>query len=166
MPDDLSDVAAFGVGLVYMVRGKKEIREFYERWGASVLAFCRLFLGDEAQAQEATAQTFLVYLRGDSALREDRLPLPLLRCAVDAVRDKCSPPASQEQNGQNLKSTILLLPCEQRAVFILHTVLHLDEASVAVATGFSVETVRKLSFRSLMRIRELLPRDFFEERIR
>ncbi|HEY4684346.1 MAG TPA: hypothetical protein VIH17_13990 [Candidatus Acidoferrales bacterium] len=149
-----------------MVRSKEEVRTFYKRWGAPVLTFWRLFLGDEAQAEEATAEAFLVYLRGDHALEQNHALILLLRFAVDTAQDRASPSVSRKPDDQTLKSAVLLLPCEQRAVFILRNVLRMDAASVAIATGLPCEQLRELWLRSLLAVRELLPKDFFKERTR
>ncbi len=144
-------------------RSEKEVHDFYDRWSIPVFRFCRVFLGDEGRGEEATAEAFLVYLRGDHALEQNHALILLLRFAVDTVRDRASPSVSRKPDDQTLKSALLLLPCEQRAVFILRNVLQLDTASVAFATRLPVETVRELWFRSLMSIRELLSKDLFKE---
>ncbi len=43
---------------------------------------------------------------------------------------------------QNLPETLLCIPCDQRAVFILRSVLGMSDLSVAAATGFPVEAAQ------------------------
>lgn len=127
--------------------------------------FCRLFFGDEAQAERATEQAFVAYVRGGSDLDTDGVPTALYRCVLAAVRDRCSVRASPRPNGRFPKDAILLLPCNQRAVFILRYVVGLNVGQVATVTGLSPNAVRSLAFRALMQIREILPRDFFKEHV-
>lgn len=143
---------------------EKEIRDFYRRWSRLLFAFCRLFLGDEQDGEEATRQAFLAYFRQGLPVVSDRLPVDLLRCALDAVRDKCALVDPRNATDGTLEHAILLLPCEQRAVFILRNALNVDAASVAVVTGLASEQIGQLWIRSMLAVRELLPRDFFKER--
>ncbi len=148
------------------VRSKREVQDFRDRWSAQIFAFCRVFLGNQERAQESTVEAFLVYLRQGLAPDETRLPNLLLQCAVEAVRDKCSCRDPRTARAENLESAILSLPCDQRIVFILRSVLRMDSVSVTVATGLAREQVRELWVSSLLRIRELLPEDFFKEHAR
>ena len=42
---------------------EKEFREFYTRWSPLVLRICRLFLGNDAEAEKATQAGFLAYFQ-------------------------------------------------------------------------------------------------------
>lgn len=146
-----------------LLRNEEEVRTFHDRWGGSVLRFCRLFYGDDTRAQEATIKVFLIYLRAENSLNQDRIAVALLRIAVKVVRDRCMVSSARKADDQSFPRAILALPCEQRAVFILRYVLQLDTATVASIAGVVEETVRKVSFQALLKIRELLPREFFKE---
>lgn len=142
---------------------EKEFRDFYQRWSWPLFAFCRLFLGDEESGEAAAQEAFLAYFRQGLPLACDQLPAPLLRCALEKVKDKCALVDPRKTANGTLEHAVLLLPCEQRAVFILRNVLRVDVASVAVATGLAWEQVRRLWIQSMLGVRELLPRDFFKE---
>jgi DNA-directed RNA polymerase specialized sigma24 family protein len=148
---------------VFLLRNEVEVQAFYERWGASVLRFCRLFFGDETVAQKAAIEVFLIYLRAEHSLDQDRMPTTLLRTAVKVVRDRCMAKYARNPEDQSLPSAILALPCEQRTIFILRYVLQLDTATVASAAGVFEEDVRKMSFQALLKVRELLPRNLLKE---
>lgn len=148
-----------------MLRNEEEVHVFHDRWVASVLLFCRLFLGDDTQAQEPAIDVFLIFLRENNSLELGHIPLALLRTAVKVVRGRCMVNRAPKTNAQSLPSALLALPCEQRAIFILRHVLQLDTATVASVAGIFEEAVHKMSFQALLRIRELLPRKFFKEQI-
>jgi DNA-directed RNA polymerase specialized sigma24 family protein len=148
---------------VFLLLNEAEVQAFHERWGGSVLRFCRLFFGDDTRAREAAVEVFLIYLRAENSLDQDRIPVALLRTAVKVVRDRCMVNSARKGDDRSFPSAILALPCEQRAVFILRYVLQLDTATVASVAGVVEETVRKMSFQSLLKIRELLSREFFKE---
>ena len=148
---------------MFLLRNETEVQAFHERWGGFVLRFCRLFLGDDARAEEAAIKVFLSYLRADNSLEQDRIPVALLRTAVKAVRERCTVNSARKADDQSLPGAILALPCEQRMVFILRFALQLDTATVASVAGVFEESVRKMSFQALLKIRELLPRKFFKE---
>lgn len=146
-----------------MVRNEEEVQAFHQHWGGSVLRFCRLFYGNDRLADEIALEVFLIYLRADNSLEQDRIPIALLRTAVKVVRDRCRVTPARNADDRSLPRAILALPCEQRMVFILRYVLQLDTATVAAVVGVFEEAVRKMSFQALLKIRELLPRTFFKE---
>ena len=145
-----------------MVRSEQEIHSFYDHYAAEILMFCRLFFGDEIQAEEATKEAFLAYVRGGSDLDTDGVPTALYGCALAAVRDRCSLRPPPQENDRFLKDAILFLPCDQRVVFILRFVIGLNAEDVATATGLSRDSIHSLAFRALMQLRTLLPREFKE----
>ncbi|MGH9777209.1 MAG: RNA polymerase sigma factor [Candidatus Acidiferrales bacterium] len=155
----------FGLAM-FETRNEKDVREFFDRWGTAVFTFCRLFLGNEGDANEATVEAFIEYLRPGLTLERKELPDLLLRCAVDAVKRRCSLRGPSTADGRTLESAIRLLPCEQRAVFILRDVLGLPEQAVATAFEFSGEQVRDLRLQALLAMRKLLPKDFWKEHTR
>lgn len=144
-------------------RSRREVREFYERWKVSVFTFCRLFLGDEQRAQDVTLRAFLAYFREGHPLELTQLPDSLLRCVLESAKHQCTPSRVHRADGKLLQSALLSLPCEQRAVFILRSILGVPHGSVAVAAGFSPEHVHELWVQGLMRLRNLLPQNFFKE---
>ena len=147
-------------------KNEEEVREFHQRWSAQVLTFCRLLLGDDRLAENATADAFVLFLRKGFALESRQLPSLLLRCAVSAARERCSPGDGPIEKTPDLRSAILSLPCEQRAVFILRCVLGLDSPSVAMATGLASHNAPRLWAESLLPIRGLLSKESPKECIR
>ena len=150
---------------MFHTRSEKEVHAFYRQWASPVFDFCRLFDGDPVRAEEATAEAFLNYLRRGFALDLDRLPDLLLRSAVDACKHRCFPRNRETLAGRDLWSAILLLPCDQRAVFILRDVLEMDEEATAVAIGLPRQQVRELRLQSLLGVRELLSKNMLMEQI-
>lgn len=143
---------------------EKEIRDFYRRWSRSIFAFCCLFLGSAERGESATREAFLAYVREASVLSSSTLPVGLLRCALDAMRDGCVLVDPRKSTAGTLEQAILRLPCEQRVVFILRNVLRVDTNSVAAVTGLRLDQVRQLWMQSMLAVREVLPREFFKER--
>ena len=145
-------------------RREAEIREFYDRWKASVFRFCVLFLGDEERASEATGKAFLRYMREAPDAASDQLPRGLVGFALEAAREWCASPADlARSDGSSLREAILRLPCEQRAVFLLRNVLGMDRQAVSEVTGLTTRRISELWLKSMLALREQLPRDFFKE---
>ena len=145
-------------------RSEKQVQDFYRRWSRPIFAFCRLFVGSQEGGEEAAREVFLAYFRQGLPLELDQLPVPLLRCALDVLKEKCTLIDRQNAGNGALESAILLLSCEQRAVFILRNVLRVETPSIAAAIGMPEERVRRLWFKSLLVVRQFLPRSFFKER--
>jgi len=148
-------------------RNEKEVRAFYDSWKAPVFRFCLLFLGSEEQAGDATVRAFTGYLREHGELEAAKLPVLLVRLALEGARGSCGALVSTgSRNGDSLQQAILRLPCEQRAVFILRNVLGMDRRDVSEVTGFSLQRVSELWTRSMLTLREQLPKEFFKEQMR
>ena len=141
---------------------EREVKAFYKRWGPDVFVFCRLFLGDEAEAETLAAQAFLTFYReGGSLPTTDEVPPRLVGSAFQAMQP-CQPERSPVRQGGALEKCILWLDCRQRAVFIMRNVLGMTWTGVATAMSLSAEEVRQLWLKGMLRLRELLPHDFFD----
>ncbi len=138
-----------------------EIKTFYNRWKTSVFRFCCLFLGCKELASECMGEAFLNYLREKLVLQTSALPSRLMGFALAAVERRSVRAARAKRPSQSLPETLLCIPGDQRAVFILRGVLGMSDFSVAAATGFPVERMRGLWRRSLFTLRAMLPRKFF-----
>ena len=141
----------------------ESVRVFYDRWSRTVFRFCQLFVGDRDRAEKATEVAFLKHYRAGPDLDLDVVPVSLLRQALQAVRSACG------SNGipvQDLRTAILCLPFEERAVFILRSVLDFDFGKIAEVTACKEEQVKRAWVQGLVHLREYLPRDFFKERTR
>jgi DNA-directed RNA polymerase specialized sigma24 family protein len=130
------------------------VREFYSRWSTTVFTFCRLFLGEEEAAEEATQQAFMNSLTENMDLGSDKIPLRLLRNALNAVSCNSSGARPGFPDTDEMEDTIKLLPQEERSVFILRSVLDLDFSQVTIVTGLSTEQVHRLWSESLLHVRD------------
>ena len=141
---------------------EREVAAFYKRWGPDVFVFCRLFLGDKAKAETSAAGVFLTFYReGGSLPTTGEVPARLVGSAFQALQP-CQPEPSPIPEGGALEKCILRLDCTQRAVFIMRNVLGMTWTGVATAMNLSAEEVRRLWWKGMLTLRELLPRDFFE----
>jgi hypothetical protein len=135
-------------------RTEEELREFYQRWSAIVFTFCRLHLGDDRHGEAATAQAFSAFLRLALPLQKDRLPIGLLRSALESVRYF---PVAVPKHASHLRHLLLSLPVDERAVFILHGTLGLHFPWIAAVAGVPHQRIEQLWARSLIRLRRYLP---------
>ncbi len=144
------------------VHDLREVEAFYKRWGPDVFVFCRLFLGDVRQAETVSVKAFLEFYRQSSELpTTGEVPSQLVGFAFQAMQSCQAGPVASSQNS-SLEDCILQLDCRQRAVFIARNVLGMAWPGIASATNFTLEEVRKYWLSGMLRVRELLPRDFFE----
>ena len=136
------------------------VEKFYERWGSDLFAFCRLFLGDILQAESTCGTAFLAFYRSSARLEvEGEIPAPLVRLAVQQMNGRRAQ-VNFMRDPDVLESCILSLRCEPRAVFIMRNVLGMSWTGVATAMGVPIDEVHELWTEGMMRVRELLPRDF------
>ena len=141
---------------------EREVEAFYKRWGPDVFVFCRLFLGDEAEAETLAARAFLTFCReGGTLPTTGEVPPRLVGSAFHAMQP-CQPERSRLSQGGALEKSILCLDCKQRAVFIMRNVLGMTWTGVATGMNLSAEKVRQLWLKGMLRLRELLPHDFFD----
>jgi hypothetical protein len=144
------------------VHDLREVEAFYKRWGPDVFVFCRLFLGDEPQAETVSSKAFLGFYRESSELPlTGEVPPRLVGSALQAMQPCRDGTASSPQSG-SLEKCILHLDCKQRSVFIARNVLGMTWSGIAIATNFPLEEVRQFWLSGMLQVRELLPRDFFE----
>lgn len=135
--------------------------QFYQRWSGDVFALCRLFLGDDYQAEKVMLRTFLAFYHEARELRVDgELSPDLVRIALREM--PCTTGARREGPGAQFENCILALQCQQRAVFILRNVLRMGWPVIVQAINLPLEQIRELWLKGMLTVRELLPRDFFE----
>ncbi len=60
-----------------------------------------------------------------------------------------------------MQDGVALLPWKERAVFSLRSVMSLDDMTISEIVEIPIREVRRIWMNSLVRLRELLPRDFF-----
>ena len=136
----------------------ESIRAFYDRWSSTIFQFCQLFIGDEGRAEKATEVAFLTYYRAGPVLDLEVVPTALLGKALEAVRSQGD---GSEVAAQDLRSAIRCLPLEERSVFILRSVLDFDLGRIAEVTACQEDRVKRIWARSLIHLRQFLPREFF-----
>jgi DNA-directed RNA polymerase specialized sigma24 family protein len=131
-----------------------EVREFYSRWSSTVFTLSRLFLGEQEAAEEATQQGFVNYLGEVDRLEFKSIPLRLLRKTLEAARGNSSAVRQAFPDTDEMEDMIKLLPQDERAVFILRSVLDLGFSDVMVVTGLSSEQVNRLWSESILHVRD------------
>ncbi|MBI3476337.1 MAG: hypothetical protein HY010_11435 [Acidobacteria bacterium] len=139
-----------------------EAEAFYKRWGPDVFVFCRLFLGDEQQAEAVSSKAFVEFYRHSGKLSvTGEVPSRLMALVFQAMQP-CREGPRLDKDSDTLENCILRLNCRQRAVFIMRNVMAMSWPGVAAATSLSVEDARQTWLKGMLTVRELLPRDFFE----
>lgn len=139
----------------------REVEAFYKRWGPAVFDFCRLFLGDRRRAETVCGKAFLDFYReSGQLLTTGEIPWPLVLLAYQAMQP-CRPGPSASTQERTLENCILRLDCRERAVFIMRNVLGMTWSNVASASNSSTEQVQEFWLRGMLKVRNLLPRDFF-----
>ena len=136
------------------IRSETDLREFYNRWGSTVLRYCQLYLGDVEQAESATREAFVGLFIGSFELEDDKLPIGLMRLAVMACRSRCLPLAVGDVP-EGLESAVRRLPCEQRCVFLMKGTFGLAASEVAEIMNTTVNDVKKVWLEALLSLRRL-----------
>ena len=128
------------------VHALSQYREFFHKWGRSVLTYCQLSLGDQKAAEEATAEVFAKYFdevnstfNGRVRLTLESVPLSLMRKMAAVVES--SPVLPFPGDASDLEKAIALLSRKQRSVFILRTVIGLSADQVGVVLGMTLAQV-------------------------
>lgn len=140
------------------------IQNFYQRWSPRVYGFCCLLIGDETSAEAVTAGAFRAYTGRGLELDLAKLPEELLALAWDLSKQSTTRATKLNVNSEKLNEAILLLPLEERAVFILRSVMVIDELDAGSILGLPVAALRRTWFRAMLELRKLLPANPFKER--
>ena len=140
------------------------IQNFYQRWSPRVYGFCCLLIGDETSAEAVTAGAFRSYTGRGLELDLVKLPEELLALAWDLSKQSATREAKSNVSSEKLNEAILRLPLEERAVFILRSVMAIDELDAGSILGLPVAALRRTWFRAMLELRKLLPANFFKER--
>lgn len=139
----------------------RRIEAFYQRWSSNIFIFCRLFLGDKKEAERIVSRTFLAFYRDASELPlAGGIPVRLIGFAYQVMQPCRSGPA--RPFGGALEDCLAHLDCRERAAFIARNVLSMAWPDVATAIGVSVKEAQKLWLTGMLRVRDLVPRDFFK----
>ena len=145
--------------MVPRISTEEEVRGFYERWKSPVFTYCLLYLGDESLAEDATEEAFVRFFEQSSTKfwsDGSQMPLRLLQATLIASQKRCSIRNKTVRLGNSMQDVIPFLPCEERMVFVLHSVLDVPYSVIAAATGFDQITATGYWSQAMLRIRELL----------
>lgn len=138
--------------------------EFCTRWTQPVFAFCRMFLGDGAAAEELTCEVLLAFCRQRSSRLDDRELLPrTLGFALRAAHKYRAGPHRPLDNASLLESAMQDLPDLERAVVIMRNLLRMDWESVALASDLSQAQAHEVWVRGFFQLNELVQRELFKE---
>ena len=139
----------------------RELEDFYKRWSCEVYRFCRLFLGDAAEAERILPQAFAAFYRQTELLpMGGKVRARLFALALQAMQASRS--GLEKAPGISaLESCILRLECKQRAVFIARSVFGMEWPEAASLTESTIHDARRSWLQAMLRLQELLPRDFF-----
>lgn len=142
------------------VHALSDYREFFHKWGRSILTYCQLSLGDQKAAEEATAEIFGKYFDevtstfdGRVRLTVDALPLSLMRRMAVVVEG--SPVLPFPSDAGEMEKAIAWLSRSQRSVFILRTVLGLSADQVGIVLAMQSSQVNTVFAESLHLMRGL-----------
>ena len=96
---------------------EQDFHEFYTRWNRSIYGFCRMFLGDDEPAEQATQEAFVQYVREQEPLVVSKLPRKLMRNAImESIKLDRKEPRFPET--EELEDILPLLPPSDRAVLV------------------------------------------------
>ena len=140
------------------------IQNFYRRWSPRVFGFCSLVLGEGSSAEAATAGAFRAYVERDLELDVVRMPEELLAFAWGLSKQCPNGGENARASGQTLRDAILLLPLEERAVFVLRSILAVDELDAGSILGLPLPALRRTWFHAVRHLTKLLPANFHKER--
>lgn len=115
----------------------EDLREFYQRWGSTILSYCELYLGDRNKAEKAIEQVFTEHFHAaiascdEEALSRLKLPVSLLRRAVQitAAYD------SAVRRDRDTEVDLSVLEPVERSTFILRAALGISSERSADALG-------------------------------
>jgi hypothetical protein len=139
-------------------RELEHCREFYERWSSQVFTVCSLLCGEQELAELYTEQVFLLYFQsaaGRTLTGNSEIPVALLRFACD-IAEVGSHRGSQG-NIESRARALLALSFEDRAAFILVSVLRLKPSVAAAALGVDREALRRQWLSAALELRRLWP---------
>ena len=142
------------------MRMEKQIQKFYRKWSPGVLAFCCLLLGEGSNAERSAVEAFQAYLSRGLELEFVQLPTLLFLFALEAAKGSAAATPMASIGVSRLQDGVALLPRKERAVFSLRSAMDLDDLTISEIVEIPIREVRRIWMNSLVRLRELLPRDF------
>lgn len=141
-----------------------EVEEFCDRWKKDVFAFCRMFLGDGAAAEDAAATALAAFCREHRPALTQQMPPLLLGLALRATEKYRNGSSRSLESPSRLEGAIQQLPRLERAVVTMRNLLHMEWGALAVATDLSRAEAHKAWMRGIVQLNDLLHKDFSKER--
>src|SRR5437667_5205656 len=143
-------------GFAMAIQNEIDVRLYYDRWGPTALRYCQFFLGDQVEVEAATQQAFLEVFRSatDLSIDDDQLPADLMKSIVNAATNRSSR-FDKNLDTKNFESCIRLLPCAERAVFLMRNTFGLNAGQVADITNTTVEAVNQTCLDAMLRMRKV-----------
>jgi len=138
--------------------------DFCARWKKPVFAFCRMFLGDGAAAEELTCEVLLAFCRQRSLRLDDRdLLSRTLGFALRAAHRYRTGSSRPLHSASHLEAALQDLPDLERGVVIMRNLLRMDWESVALASDLSQAQAHEVWVRGFFQLNELMQGDRFKE---
>jgi DNA-directed RNA polymerase specialized sigma24 family protein len=141
-----------------------EVEEFCTRWKKDVFAFCRMFLGDGAAAENAASDAFMAFYRERELLKTQEIPPRLMGLALQATEKYRHDSPQVVQSASRLESAIQQLPRLERAVVTMRNLLRMEWGALAVATDLSRAEAHKVWMRGIVQLNDLLQKNISKER--
>jgi DNA-directed RNA polymerase specialized sigma24 family protein len=132
--------------------------EFCNRWKKDVFAFCRMFLGDGAAAEELTCEALVMsYHERGLRMSRPREVLPrLLNRAMRATKGCRNGRFQSSSSASRLEKALQQMPPTERAVVIMRNLMHLDWETLALGADLSQTEAHKVWVRAIFQLNELL----------
>jgi hypothetical protein len=161
---DVAGRISSGSQAMFLMHMEQQIEKFYAAWSPSVLAFCCLLLGEGTEAERSSVEAFHAYLSRGLDLDVASLPSLLFMFALDAAKRAAVPMTPESTEARRLQDAVVLLPWRERSVFALRSVLRLDDIVISEIVEVPIREVRGVWMKALLRLRQLLHKDFFSGR--
>lgn len=118
-------------------------RKLYSHWLPTVFAFLHMYSGDKDRAELMATEALAEFRETGLLFEPDEMPIVLWECAVDVLqRNRIAGRKLSSQS--DLERCLLELHPEQRLVFLLHSVFGLRLMNIALITGWSLLSVKRL----------------------
>ncbi|MBI3476336.1 MAG: hypothetical protein HY010_11430 [Acidobacteria bacterium] len=141
-----------------------EVEEFCAKWKKDVVAFCRMFLGAGAAAEDAASDAFTAFYRERELPMTQEIPPRLLSLALRATEKYRNGSSQSLQSASRLERAIQQLPRLERAVVTMRNLLRMEWGALAVASDLSRAEAHKVWMRGIFHLNDLLQKDRPKER--
>ena len=173
--EKLNDIELFELLKKEEKTAKQAFAVLYARHSSRVYAYCRRYLGNREEAQDAFQETFVKFY--NSAFQERNmtnvsaflLKIARNQCSnakrkdkeVTIFEDYMLPETGGNKNEKEellelIKMAMELLPDEYKDIFILREYDGLSYSEIAELTGMSMPAVKVRIFRAKKKVREIL----------